>query len=166
VLVAVVSALLSKFIYVKAFRRSTMKKILTIAAMLIGFSVSAIAHAGVENPAVAARMEGMKALGGAMKTLGGMAKGAVDFDQAAAQAAVDIIAKQSGMVPAMFEAQETDPMSEAKPEIWTNWDDFVAKATALSTAAEATTITDAASVGVAMGSIGGSCKGCHSDYRM
>lgn len=143
-----------------------MKKILTVMAVLIGFSASAVAHAGVENKAVAARMESMKAIGGAMKTLGGMAKGAVDFDQTAAQAAVDTIAKQSGMVPALFEAQETDPMSEAKPEIWTNWNDFLAKANVLNTAAKGTAITDAASVGVAMGAIGGSCKGCHSEYRM
>lgn len=143
-----------------------MKKLLTAAAVLVGLSAAALAHADVENQAVAARMESMKAIGGAMKTLGGMAKGAVDFDAVAAQAAVDEVAAQSGALPALFEAQETDPLSEAKPEIWTNWDDFVAKSNALNSAAEAITITDAASIGVAMQAIGGSCKDCHSDYRM
>lgn len=37
--------------------------------------------------------------------------------------------------PGLFEANETDPKSEALPEIWTNFDDFVAKAAELETIA-------------------------------
>lgn len=143
-----------------------MKKLLTASAILVSFSIAAVAHAGVENKAVAARMAGMKAIGGSMKTLGGMAKGAVEFDVAAAQAAVDTIEAQSAQIPTLFEAQETDPMSEAKSEIWSNWDDFVAKSNALNAAAASVTITDADSVGAAMGAMGGSCKACHKDYRL
>ncbi|MFT6169608.1 MAG: cytochrome c556 [Celeribacter sp.] len=143
-----------------------MKKLLTASTILVGLSFAAVAHSGVENQTVAARMESMKAIGGAMKTLGNMAKGAVEFDAATAQAAVNEIAVQSGKLPELFAVQETDPMSEAKPEIWTNWDDFTSKANALNAAAQATIITDAASIGGAMGAVGGSCKGCHTDYRM
>lgn len=143
-----------------------MKKLLTASTILVGLSFAAVAHSGVESQAVAARMESMKTIGGAMKTLGSMAKGTVEFDATTAQAAIDAIAVQSGKIPELFEVQETDPMSEAKPEIWTNWDDFTSKAMALNAAAQATTITDAASIGAAMGAIGGSCKGCHTDYRM
>lgn len=32
------------------------------------------------------------------------------------------------MIPSTFEANLTVPQSRAKPEIWQNWDDFVAKA--------------------------------------
>ncbi|MBU2937269.1 MULTISPECIES: c-type cytochrome [Pacificibacter] len=143
-----------------------MKKILTASAVFISLSIGAIAHDGVENQAVADRMAAMKAIGGSMKTLGDMAKGATEFDAAAAQAAVDTLEAQSGALPALFEAQETDPESEAKPEIWTNWDDFVSKANSLNAAAAAITITDASSVGPALGAVGGSCKDCHSEYRM
>ncbi|MBU2866130.1 c-type cytochrome [Pacificibacter marinus] len=143
-----------------------MKKILTASAVLISLSIGAVAHAEVENQAVADRMAAMKAIGGSMKTLGDMAKGATEFDVAVAQAAVDTLEAQSEALPALFEAQETDPESEAKPEIWTNWDDFVAKSNSLNAAAAAITITDAASVGAALGAVGGSCKDCHSEYRM
>lgn len=143
-----------------------MKKILTASAVFISLSIGAIAHADVENEAVAARMDAMKAISGSMKTLGTMAKGAVEFDAAVAQAAVDTIEAQAAAVPVLFEAQETDPMSEAKPEIWSNWDDFVSKANGLNAAAAAITIIDAASVGAALGAVGGTCKGCHSEYRM
>lgn len=143
-----------------------MKKILTASVVLISLSIGAIAHADVENQAVADRMAAMKAISGSLKTLGGMAKGAVEFDAAIAQAAVDTVEMQSGALPVLFEAQETDPLSDAKPEIWTNWDDFVSKANGLNATAAAITITDAASVGAALGAIGGTCKGCHSEYRM
>lgn len=140
----------------------------TLAAVLTGaiLSTAAIAHADVSNPAVAARMDAMKAIGGSMKTLGDMAKGATDFDAAAAQAALDTVAAKAAEVPALFEAQETDPESEAKPEIWTNWDDFVSKAQAMQAAAEGASIGSAADIGPAMGALGGTCKACHSDYRM
>ncbi|SEK92131.1 c-type cytochrome [Pacificibacter marinus] len=143
-----------------------MRNLLTASVLFLSFSIAAVAHAAVENTAVQARMDAMKAIGGAMKTLGNMAKGSVDFDATAAEAAVDVVAVQSAMLPTLFEAQETDPMSEAKPEIWTNWDDFVAKANAMTAAAEAVSIVDAGSIGAAMEAIGGSCKGCHSEYRM
>lgn len=143
-----------------------MKKLLTASAFFLSVSVAAVAHGGVENEVVKARMDAMKEIGSAMKVLGTMAKGAVEFDAVAAQAAVDAVADQSAMVPVLFEAQETDPMSEAKPEIWTNWDDFVAKSNALNAAATSVSITDASSIPAALGAMGGSCKDCHTDYRM
>lgn len=143
-----------------------MKKLLTASAFFLSFSIAAVAHDGVENEVVKARMDAMKEIGGAMKVLGTMAKGAVEFDAVAAQAAVDAVADQSAMVPVLFEAQETDPMSEAKPEIWANWDDFVAKSNALNAAATSVSITDASSIPAALGAMGGSCKDCHTDYRM
>lgn len=143
-----------------------MKKLLTTSAVLISVAAAVFAHSGVENQAVADRMAGMKTIGASMKTLGGMAKGAIEFDAVAAQAAVDAVSAEAAAIPVLFEAQETDPMSEAKADIWTNWDDFVSKAAALESAAKGVSITDAASVRDAMGAMGGSCKGCHSKYRM
>ena len=65
-----------------------------------------------------------------------------------------------------FEKAGSDPASEAKPEIWTNWEDFVAKANALSTAATALDVASADSIKAGMGAIGGTCKGCHTTYRV
>jgi cytochrome c556 len=65
----------------------------------------------------------------------------------------------------LFEANETDPMSDSKAEIWTNWDDFVAKANVLQVAAEGAVITDQASIGAALGAMGKTCGACHKVYR-
>lgn len=143
-----------------------MKNIAVAASVAALIATATLAHAEVTNPAVKARMDAMGAIGGSMKTLGGMAKGSMEFDAAQAQAAIDTIAENAAMVPALFEANETDPESEAAPAIWTNWDDFLMKSNALTTAAQGVTITDQASIGAAMGAIGGTCKACHSDYKL
>jgi len=139
------------------------KQLFAIAALA---AMPTLAHSEVTNEAVKARMAAMKTIGGGMKTLGDMAKGAMAFDAVAAQGAVDSIEVAAAKVPALFEPQETDPKSEAKPEIWTNWDDFVTKAEALEKAAAGIAISAEADIGAAMGALGGACKACHSDYKL
>ena len=99
-----------------------MKKlaIITVAIALSGATIHA--HS-VENPAVQKRMDVMKEIKGAMGVLGGMAKGAIAFDAAAASAAQNTLIEQSDGGPT-FKANETDPKSEALPAIWENWDTF------------------------------------------
>lgn len=125
----------------------------------------ALAHGGVQNPAVMARMEAMKGIGDSMKVLGGMVKGDAAFDTATAQAALDRIKGHAAQVPALFKAPEVDPKSEALPAIWDNWADFESKARAMGGAADAT-ITDPASLTPTVSALAGSCKACHRDYRV
>lgn len=126
----------------------------------------AMAKEGVQDPTVKARMDLMGTIGMNTKVLGDMAGGKAEFDAAAAQAAKDALVAASAEIAAKFEPQATDPVAEAKPEIWTNWDDFVKKATALNTAATALDPSSLDTVKAGMGAIGGSCKDCHTSYRM
>lgn len=138
-----------------------------ISAITLTLAVTpALAHDDVKNPAVKARMMAMEAIGGGMKTLAGMAKGEMAFDSAKAEAAMATIAAEGMKVPALFEANETDPKSEALPPIWENWDDFVKKSEDMVMAAKGNAdLPDQASLGAALGKVGGTCKACHSDYR-
>ena len=137
-----------------------------LALSVAAFSTAALAHEDVKNPVVKTRMMAMKAIGGSMKTLVGMAKGEMAFDAEKANAAMAVIAEKSAMAAPLFEANETDPESEALPAIWENWDDFVKKMDDLTVASKANmTLADAGSVGAALGQVGGACKACHSDYR-
>lgn len=128
---------------------------------------AAFAHTDVKNAAVKARMHAMMSIGAEMKILGQMAKGATPFDQSAARAAAASIAKYAAQTPALFEAKEDDPKSEAKPEIWTSFDDFVKQSRALETLASelSTSIASKADVATAMKSLGASCQTCHKAYR-
>ena len=130
-------------------------------------AVAAFAHSGVKNPAVMKRMNAMSAVGDATKVLGEMAKGATAFDAAAADAALAVIAAKAAEVPALFEAAETDPKSEALPAIWEDYGDFTAKAKAMEVAAQAAqgTLVAQADVRGALAAVGETCKGCHKSYR-
>ena len=140
---------------------------MTCAAVFAAVSASAaFAEAEASDPVVKARIEVMETIGHATKTLGGMAGGKAPFDAAAAEAAKAALIAAAAEIPARFEAQASDPVSEAKPEIWTSWDDFAAKGTALKTAAEAMDASSLDGVKAGMGAVGGSCKACHSAYRM
>ncbi|WP_299755691.1 cytochrome c [uncultured Boseongicola sp.] len=139
----------------------------TILCVALLFAGAAFAHSGVKNAAVKARMDAMSGIGAEMKILGTMAKGVTVFDQTAARAAAAGIAKHAAGTPVLFEADEDDPKSEAKAEIWTNFDDFVKKSQNLEgiAAGLSTTIASEADLGIAMKSLGASCHACHKAYR-
>jgi cytochrome c556 len=142
-----------------------MKKI-AIITIAIALTAAAIHAHTVENPAVQKRMDVMKEIKGAMGVLGGMAKGAIAFDAAAAGAAQNTLIEQSGMVASTFEANETDPKSEALPAIWENWDAFIEMADDLSFAAEGLDTASLDGVRGGLGNIGASCGACHKKFRM
>ena len=142
-----------------------MKK-LAIITVVIALSGATIHAHSVENPAVQKRMDVMKEIKGAMGVLGSMAKGAIAFDAAAAGAAQNTLIEQSGMVATTFEANETDPKSEALPAIWENWDTFVEMADDLTFAAEGLDTTSLDGVRGGLGNIGASCGACHKKFRM
>lgn len=118
------------------------------------------------DPTVKARVAVMAAIGKNAKVLGDMAGGKAPFDAAAAASAKQAILAATAEIAPKFEPQASDPNSEAKPEIWTNWVDFVTKADAAKAAATALDAGSLDSVKVGMGALGGACKACHTDYRL
>ena len=142
------------------------QKSLVLGLSLVAATV-ALAHQGVQNPAVMARMNGMSAIAEHMKTLGQMSKGATAFDAEVARSAAAAIAEHAAEAPKLFEANETDPKSEARPEIWSNFEDFAAIATELETIAIglSTSINDPADLTAAVRTLGANCQSCHSVYR-
>ena len=103
-------------------------------------------------------------------TLGAMAKGAMEYDAAAAKAAAGNIAKlasqnQMAYWPKGSGVGEVEG-SRVKPELWDNMDDVMAKQAALTDAAmKAEASTDLASLQAAMGDLGKACGSCHQAYR-
>lgn len=137
-----------------------------IVAGLMLVAGVAFAETEATDPLVIAQKDLMKTFGGAAKTLGNFAGGKAAFDAAAAEAAKAVLVAGSTEIHVKFEKAGSDPASEAKPEIWTSWDDFVAKANALNTAATALDATTLESVQAGMAAVGGACKACHTAYRL
>lgn len=137
------------------------------AALAVALSASvAFAKEEPTDPTVKARVAVMKTIGQNAKVLGDMAGGKAPFDAAAAASAKEAIMAATTEIAPKFEPQASDPNSEAKPEIWTNWADFVTKAEAAKTAATALDASSLDSVKAGMGAVGGACKVCHTDYRL
>jgi cytochrome c556 len=136
------------------------------AAVCLFVASAAFAETEATDPAEIARQDLMKSFGGAAKTLGEMASGKTAYDAAAAAAAKATLTAATTEIPAKFEVANTDPASKASPDIWTNWEDFTAKAKALGDAGAALDVASVESIGAGMGAIGGACKDCHSKNRM
>jgi len=140
---------------------------LTTKTLVLGLvMIGGIAYgAAATDPDAKARQELMDANGGAAKTLGEMAGGKVAFDATAAEAAKQMLVADAEKIAEVFKNQSTDPASKAKPDIWTSWDDFTAKAGDLGTAAAALDASSLDGVKAGMGAIGGACKACHTAYK-
>ncbi len=136
-----------------------------ISALVLGSA--ALAHTGVKNPAVKARMDSMKAIGADMKVIGEMVKGNAPIDVAAARNAAASISRYAAETPALFKAQEDDPKSEALPSIWVNFDDFTAKSADLQAVARtlSTSISEEGDLAPALETLGETCRACHKLYR-
>ena len=136
--------------------------------LFIGAMVAAGAAFAAEatDPTVKARQELMDTIAANTKILGEMAGGKTPHDAAAAEAAKVALVAASADIGAKFEPEATDPKSAAKPEIWTNWEDFLTKAGALNAAATALDVASAETIGAGMGAVGGACKDCHQTYQI
>lgn len=136
------------------------------AGLILGLTGGALAHSGVKSAAVKARMALMGQIKEATGTLGGMAKGAIAHDAAKAAAARAALIEHAGAIGPAFRAQESDPKSEARPEIWSDWDGFTTRAAAMEAAARALDTGSLAGIRDGMAGLGASCGGCHKAYRI
>lgn len=138
---------------------------LLVAGLICGASV-AVAKEGVQNPVVKTRMDTMGVIRANTGVLGDMASGKAAFDADKATEAAAALAAAAATIPQVFEPNETDPVSEAKPEIWANFGDFTGKADALYKAAQAVDASSLDTLKAGMGGVGGACKDCHTTYRI
>lgn len=141
-----------------------------LKAVVIGAVLTAgaaFAEGERTDPNAIARSDLMKVIGKNTGILGDMASGKAAHDAAAAEAAKAAIIEAAGKIEATFKDQgAADPASEAKPEIWAEWDDFLADAKMLSDAATAMDVASAETIGAGMGALGGACKDCHTEFRV
>ncbi len=150
---------------------SIRRLIASVAAGALVAAVSFTAIAQDVDPAIASMTPEQKveAREAAMKQNGGLMKNAGGLTGADAVANADKIIQNLVNFPALFSEDTSAVKSEAKPEIWANFDAFTALfakaadgARAMRAAAEA---GDASAYTAAMKTIGGACGECHQQYR-
>jgi cytochrome c556 len=100
-----------------------------------------------------------------------MANGRIPFDAKAAAENAEIATMVSKLPFAGFIDGTDKGDTKAKPDIWKNWDKF--RTAALKMQDEVTKLSATArtpgltveQLKAAVGAVGGTCKGCHDDYR-
>ena len=134
---------------------------------LVAFVPLALAHKGATG-VVKERMDLMDTQKDAMKILGLMAKGKTPFDSAKAAAAAKDIETTAAKIHELFPEGSSGGHSEAKPEVWTKWDEFTGDAEALQAAAKTlATVLDAGSPDwkADFQKVTDACKTCHKTFR-
>ena len=125
---------------------------------------------GDAERAIEYRQSVMTVFGWNMKPMGAMIKGAVPFDQAAfAKHAKDLDAAAHLDLLAGFPEDSEGDDSDARADIWLNFDDFKQKYADLQTAVgslhKAAEGNDQAAIKDAFGGVGKACKACHKAYK-
>ncbi len=142
-----------------------------IAAIALSLPTLAIADAATD--AVKARQAHMKSYGKQMGTFAAMAKGEVEYDAAAAQAAADELGKlvmvdQSAFWLPGTSMDDLPGVSYAKPAFWSEMDkagaigkEMVAAVAAMQEVAG----SGKGEMAQALGGIGKNCQACHKAYQ-
>lgn len=144
----------------------------TLVAALATALLAGTAVAQDANPAIAARKAHMDLYAFNLGIVGGMARGNVPYDAAAATAAAGNIAALAKLDQSQYWPEGTSSLdtseSRALPELWDNIPDAIAKGQALAAAADAF----AAQAGgglealqAGLGPVGQACGACHESYR-
>lgn len=142
------------------------------AATLLALSIPALAHgdkAADPSDPVSLRMHLMSNTGGAIKALGGMAKGAIPYDAALATMAFRTMNAAALGFGAQFPEGSMTEASEALPKVWSDAAGFeaaVAKFIADTEAAVKAAPADKDAFMPVFGMVAANCKGCHQDYRV
>lgn len=141
-----------------------MLRILAVASVL---ALGATAVMAQNAAGIKARQEAMKAMGGAMKEPGGMAKGETAFDLAKVQASLKTIESQAIKSKDLYGDDTKTGETDALPAAFENKADLMAKFDKIAADAKAAqaAIKDEASFKAEWGKIGANCGGCHKAYR-
>lgn len=147
-------------------KNTKLRMLTALAAVTAVASITVAAATG--TAAIKARQQAMEDILEAMKSLGAIAKKQAPFDADVVKASADTIANNLNKAAELFPegSDEGDVETWAKPEIWTDRENFqthLEKASAAAVAMQS--VTDEAEFGPALGALGNGCKSCHDTYR-
>ena len=144
-------------------------KTLQVMLLVTCFIASAaLAHSGVKDKDVMARMKLMSSMADNMKVIGMMLKQKIPFEREQAIDALKEISRLATETPDAFKKNATDPKSEAKSNIWTEFGKFTDISMKLAADADglAASFQSFENLKPALGQLSQSCKNCHTRYRV
>lgn len=149
-----------------------MNRLLAASAVALGALASLPAAAQFQKPedAIKYRQSSLTVLATHFGRVGAMVQGRVPFDAKAAQDNMQVVSTLARLPWHAFgEGTDKGAPTRAKPEIWSQAAKFreaqekmVAEVAKLDAAAKTGSLDN---IKAAFGGVGGSCKGCHDDFR-
>ena len=140
--------------------------VLVIATAGVAFAGLSLAQDPADQ--IKYRQNVMKAIGGNMGAIAAIMQGKVEHKSHLKMLATALNADSKAVRDIFPEGSDLGE-TNAKPEIWQKPDEFKAAVEKLETNADkflaAVDSGDQAAIGEAMKALGGSCKGCHDDFR-
>lgn len=109
-----------------------------------------------------ALMQGQKA---ALTTLSDMVAGRTLFDARLAKAARRDLISSTGRIAKRFRKHRMEPNSHARPEIWTQWQDFGQRADTARLTAKQINSRSLAGLRRSLPAMMQACQSCHQSYR-
>lgn len=114
------------------------------------------------------RQKVMKSMGASMGAIGDILKHRLPFAGHIGVHATDI-SRMSTVIEESFKKEITEGRTDAKPEVWQDWDKFVAAAEALQAEgaklADVAAGGDMAAIGGQVKALGKACGDCHKPFR-
>jgi cytochrome c556 len=136
--------------------------------MAVALAVAVGATAMTATEAIKQRQAEMEGVRDGMKILGAIAKKEQPFDAGVVQASAAKIAGHLEQSAALFPegSDAGDVQTWAKPEIWTDRDNFdTILQNTHQAAVDLQSVTEAEAFPLALGTLGNGCKSCHDLYR-
>lgn len=125
-----------------------------------------LAHQGVQNPGVMARMNAMLAVGKGTDVLKDMAGAKRPFDTDIARAAKVAILDHLRQSEALFQEPHTDPKTEALPAIWEDFRGFKRALRASEKSVRKLDLNSLETLRATLPAAGQGCSDCHKLYRL
>jgi cytochrome c556 len=116
------------------------------------------------------RMDKMSDVASQMKAIARMLNGQHDFEPSVLEASAKRIAEHAAGFEALFPVGSGSRPSEARPRMWTRWDDFRdqfgrMEKRAASLADQVAAASEPSDLKPSFGRLGETCKSCHQDFR-
>ena len=126
------------------------------------------AHAQDDEHILGYRQKVMKSMGASMGAIGDILKHKLPFAGHIGVHASDI-SRMSAVIEEAFEKEITEGRTDAKPDVWQDWDKFVAAAETLreegAKLADIASAGDMAAIGAQVKNLGKACGDCHKPFR-
>lgn len=144
----------------------------TLIALLVGMLGLAFVLTGAQaqddEHILGYRQKVMKSMGASMGAIGDILKHKLPFAGHIGVHAADI-SRMSAVIAESFEKEITEGRTDAKPDVWQDWDKFVAAAETLqeegAKLADIASGGDMAAIGAQVKNLGKACGDCHKPFR-